>query len=541
MLGNTLLAAVASVAALNAPAAPLKQVAAPPSTVVGSSTFVVSGRGWGHGVGMSQWGAHGFARRGSAYDEILAHYYPGTALTRAAVGKVRVLLVEGASSVVVTSKSPFRVKDGLGDVFALEAGSYKIGPSLALRVRPGEPPTQLDSPLTFLRGTLPLTVKDRSYRGSIEVRRSGKKLMAINVVALEQYLYGVVPDEMPPDWPVEALKAQAVVARSYALANRRSGEFDLYADVRSQVYGGLDAEEFQATAAVDGTSRQVLTYDGRVISTPYHSTSGGRTAAATDVWAGQPVPYLVSVPDPYDSLSPHHRWGPYTFDGNMLKQRLKLSSAPVDLSAKQNASQRVSSVTATFADGSTKTIAGQTFRSDLGLRSTWFDLGVLSIAKPGAPVVFGGKATLTVVARGVKTAALEQKIEGVWQAIGTVKPAPAPFGVVVTPTASAEYRLAAGAAKTPPTRVLVAPAVRLLSPTAATALSGTVKPALDGATVVLEREEGAGWVETARAIVGGDGRFLASFAVAPGTYRARAIAFAGFAGGVSPVLRVVPA
>lgn len=541
MLGPTLLAAVASIAALSGPAAPLKHVASPPSTVVGSSTFVISGRGWGHGVGMSQWGAHGFARRGSTYEEILSHYYPGTALTPTPVGKVRVLLVEGASSIVITSASPFRVKDGIGDVFALEAGSYKLGPGLSLRVRPGEAPAKLESPLTFIRGTLPLKVKGRSYRGAIEVRASGGKLMAINVVALEQYLYGVVPDEMPPDWPVEALKAQAVVARSYALANRRNGEFDLYADVRSQVYGGLDSEEFQATAAVDATGRQVLTYDGRVISTPYHSTSGGRTAAATDVWAGQPVPYLVSVPDPYDSLSPYHRWGPFAFDGATVKQKLKLSSVPVDLTAKRNASLRVTSVTATLGDGSTKSIPGQTVRSELGLRSTWFDVGVLSLAKPASPVTFGARATLTVVARGVKNATLEQKVEGVWQAIGTVTPAAGPFGVVVAPTASTEYRLAAGAARTPATRVLVGPMVRLASPTAATALNGTVKPALDGATVVLEREEGAGWVEVARAIVGGDGRFLARFAVEPGTYRARAIAFAGFAGGVSRVLRVVPA
>jgi stage II sporulation protein D len=540
MIGSTLLAAVASVAALTPAAAPLDQRAAAPGAKTGAATYVVSGRGWGHGVGMSQWGAYGYARRGSTYDEILGHYYPGTEITPTPVGKVRVLLVEGAKTVVVTSKAPLRVLDSAGQQLALDPGSYKLGPGLLLAARKGEP-TKLEGPVTFQRGTLPLEIKGRSYRGSIEVRSNGKKLMAINVVPLEQYLYGVVPDEMPPDWHVEALKAQAVVARSYALANRRNGEFDLYADVRSQVYGGLAAEEFQATAAVDATAREVLTYDGRVISTPYHSTSGGRTAAATDVWAGQPVPYLVSVPDPYDSLSPHHRWGPFAFDGRTIAQKLELGGVPIDLTAKKNGSQRVSTVVATFADGRTKSIEAQTVRSGLELRSTWFDLGVLSLAKPVAPVAFGAKSTLTVVARGLKAATLEQKVDGAWQAVGTIKPSATPIAVSISPTATTEYRLATGSAATPPVRVLVAPAIRLLPASAPTGLGGTVKPALQGATVVLERQDAAGWVEVARGTVDGKGSFLTPFAVEPGTYRARIAAFGGFAGGVSPVLRVVPA
>jgi hypothetical protein len=312
--------------------------------------------------------------------------------------------------------------------------------------------------------------------------------------------------------------------------------------VRSQVYGGLDSESFTATAAIDATAGQVLMHNGAVISTPYHSTSGGRTANAIDVWAGRPVPYLVSVPDPYDSISPHHRWGPFAFDGKTVAQKLELPKLPIDLTATRNPSRRISSVIATFGDGTTAIVPGNTVRSALGLRSTWFDLGVLSLAKPTAPVAYGSKATLTVVARGVQEVLLEQKVEGAWKGIGTLKPAPAPFGVVVKPTATADYRLTTGTASTPAMRLPVAPLLRFHPAPTPTGLGGTVKPVLAGVSVAIEREdETGGWIETARALVDANGEFAAAFDLEPGTYRARIAPARGFAAAVSPVLRVVPA
>src|SRR5204862_305575 len=123
---------------------------------------------------------------------------------------------------------------------------------------------------------------------------------------------GVVPWEMPHDWRADALRAQAVAARSYALATLKHGEtFDVYADTRDQVYGGIRAETPQTNEAVGATAGQVLTWRGRVAITYYFSSSGGRTASSVDglPWAPR-VPYLVSVPDPYDSASPNHTWGP---------------------------------------------------------------------------------------------------------------------------------------------------------------------------------------------------------------------------------------
>src|SRR5439155_1171605 len=187
----------------------------------------------------------------------------------------------------------------------------------------------LPGPLLFQPGAAALALKHR-YRGSIQVAVTGGKLRAINMVGLEQYLYGVVPSEMPYTWLPEALKAQAVAARSYALATRRTGAFDLYPDTRSQVYLGIEHEKPSTNSAVDATAGQVVLYQGEVAKTYFFSTSGGRTASAEDVW-GKPVPYLVSVPDPYDSISPYHNWGPFAFTGvkPMMTARYRLTRGKV--------------------------------------------------------------------------------------------------------------------------------------------------------------------------------------------------------------------
>ena len=185
----------------------------------------------------------------------------------------------------------------------------------------------LTGPLTFSPGGAPLALAGKAYRGQLRAILTGKTLEAVNVVGLESYLYGVVPSEMPYIWSPDALEAQAVAARSYALATRKQkGDFDVYGDVRSQVYGGIAAEHYETTAAVDKTRRQVVLYNGKVATTFFFSTSGGRTAAIQDAWPkSAPVPYLVSVADPYDTLSPWHNWGPVLVDGAKLRKALKLA------------------------------------------------------------------------------------------------------------------------------------------------------------------------------------------------------------------------
>src|SRR5919204_35925 len=105
-----------------------------------------------------------------------------------------------------------------------------------------------------------LALTGTPYRGALQVTRAGSALQIVNVVGLDLYLMGVVPREMPNTWPLEALKAQAVVARSYALAHLKHGAFDLYPDTRSQVYGGIRAEAPSSNAAVSSTAGPVVLY-----------------------------------------------------------------------------------------------------------------------------------------------------------------------------------------------------------------------------------------------------------------------------------------
>src|SRR5919108_1661661 len=196
--------------------------------------FVVSGHGWGHGVGMSQYGAFGYAKHGLGYRAILAHYYPGTTMGAAPVRKVRVLLAQGKTKLTISSTADFTVTDGTGEQHDVAAGKATFDAKLRLKVDAAKKATALPGPLTFAPGTTPLQLADRPYRGQIQVTAAGAKLQAVNVVGLEPYLDGVVPSEMPHTWAPEALKAQAVAARSYALANLKTGAFDLFPDTRGQ-------------------------------------------------------------------------------------------------------------------------------------------------------------------------------------------------------------------------------------------------------------------------------------------------------------------
>src|SRR5512133_458078 len=314
----------------------------------GSPTFVISGRGWGHGVGMAQWGAYGFAQQGASYEDILAHYYRGTTLGPAPVSRVRVFLAEGRSRLTVASEAAFTVRDGIGQLWHLPAGPSSFGPGLRIKTSDFPQPQELPAPLTFIAGASPLRFGDRPYRGQVQVSVANGALRAVNLVGLEAYLYGVVPSEMPRTWLPEALKAQAVAARSYALAVRKTGSwFDLYPDTRSQVYLGIAHEAPSTTAAVQDTAGQVVLYGGRVATTYFFSSSGGRTSAASEVWpSALPVPYLVSVNDPYDTISPSHRWGPTVISAARLRTVLRVRGPLSDVTMQTGPSGRVQAETA---------------------------------------------------------------------------------------------------------------------------------------------------------------------------------------------------
>ena len=503
----------------------------------GAATFMVTGHGWGHGVGLSQYGAYGYAQKGVGYEKIVLHYFAGTELGAAPVSRVRVLLTSGANSLDIGSTADFKVRDGTGVVHTATAGNYTLKPALKLAVDGQTTARALPGPLLFQPGAAALGLKHR-YRGSIQIDVTAGKLRAINMVGLEQYLYGVVPSEMPFTWLPEALKAQAVVARSYALATRRTGAFDLYPDTRSQVYLGIEHEKPSTNAAVNATAGQVVLYEGAVAKTFFFSTSGGRTASAEDVF-GEPVPYLVSVADPYDSISPHHDWGPLVFTGAKLAKVLKMKGRVVDLQPELNSSGRIK-VLNVVGTKSTLALQGADLRRRLGLRSTWFSVGVLSLTAPPQPIVYGGRGKLTGVARGLTETVLQRLDGDSWTSVATVE-ADKDGGVtaLVKPTVTTRYRLSSGKVTAESVRVPVAPLARFYPARRPDQLSGYVRPAtLAGTTVLIQKQQGAAWPTVGEATVGTNGDFLAKLQLTTGVYRVRVSSGHGFVVGFSPVLQV---
>ena len=185
----------------------------------------------------------------------------------------------------------------------------------------------------------------------------------------------MVPDESPPSWPIEALKAQAVAARTYAVATMKPGAtFDLYPDTRSQVYGGVAAEVASTNQAIAATAGEVVTYDGQPVVTFFFSTSGGRTEDVENTPLGnEPRPWLKSVDDPYDDTSPRHRWGP-------IRMSLKQADAKLGSAVKgafrgievvsRGRSPRIVEADVIGTRGRTRVTGGQ-LRARFGLFDSW--------------------------------------------------------------------------------------------------------------------------------------------------------------------------
>ena len=509
---------------------------APPALAqsVAASALVFSGHGWGHGVGMAQWGANGYARHGWDYRHILAHYYQGTTLATQPSPAVRVLLAEGRAHVTLDSDSRWKLVDAQGTRVALPPGPLEVAADLVVSGK------KLSSPLTFSPATTPLRFGKSPYRGTLQLVSNGKRLQVVNVLPLESYVLGVVGREMPSNWPAAALEAQAVAARSYALAELETvvtaRAYDLYSDTRSQVYGGIAAESPAVTAAVQATGREVVLYGGKVATTYFSSSSGGRTVSAAEAW-GKNVPYLVSVDDPYDTLSPYHDWGPVLVDSRKAARALKVPGDLVAFDPVVGTSGHVTQVDAVGTKGGVK-VSGSAVRSALGLRSTWFTAGLLALVPPADPVAYGGSGTLTGTVRGVGPVTLEQKApDGTWQSASGVSPrADGTFTVSIRPSATTQYRLASGQLRAAVVQVTVAPLVSASVGTGT--VQGTVRPALAGASVQLQRQSGASWTTVATATLDGTGTFAVAAQLSPGSYRVRCAPGHGLSPGVSlPILQ----
>lgn len=383
-----------------------------PGTAEAGRTFTFYGSGWGHGIGLSQWGTQGLATKGWGADKIVRHYYRGTrvaqrtppakrfrigllhyegkmvlraedgsfrlelssgrVLSRAAEGATRRILIRRTAD----GRNVYKISDGAGKLLA--QGGSASNHLLGLR-SPGAVIRVMDSgwPHRVGRGLLQFNI----------VGAGAAHLIAI--VRAEQYLFGLA--EVPSSWDMDALEAQAIAARSYAwekiarLGQKRSGcNCGLFATVVDQVYVGWDKEVDTMgdrwVAAVRGSAKRVAQYGGTTIQAYYSSASGGHTENNDVVWGGSPQPYLRGVCDPAeydvtwpsDSLRVLERWS-VGFGDSSLTSRLGLGIGTVRdfRNFVRGVSGRVKSVTVVGSNGSA-VVSGWTIRSRLGLRDTRF-------------------------------------------------------------------------------------------------------------------------------------------------------------------------
>ncbi|MEY4431269.1 MAG: hypothetical protein RLZZ533_1205 [Cyanobacteriota bacterium] len=226
-----------------------------------------------------------------------------------------------------------------------------------------------------------LWLQQRRYRGRLQLRLEGNQLQVVNHVPLETYLASVVGSEMPASWPQEALRAQAVAARTYALKARKPAAiFDLQATTASQVYKGVDAETPSTRAAVEGTRGLVLTYDDALIDAVFHSSSGGSaTESSGQLWSRQ-LPYLVSVPD-FDRDSPVREWR-QPLDAPLLGRAFPELGAVTAIEVLSTTATGRVRQARVVGPGGQLLLSGAQLRSRLGLKSTWVRFELVPLAQP---------------------------------------------------------------------------------------------------------------------------------------------------------------
>jgi stage II sporulation protein D len=278
---------------------------APNARAAAAQTLVIAGAGDGHGVGMSQDGAYGFAAHGWSSQQILAHYYTGTTIGQAPAGAVVRVLI-GAT---------------------------------------------------------------------------------VHKVPLERYVRGVVSAEVPSEWPLAALEAQAIASRTYALTAHAGGSrFDVYADTRSQVYRGAAAETAQTNAAVAATAGQIVTYAGAPAITYFFADSGGMTEDVQNAWPGsEPQPWLRGVSDPYDTGAQAHWKLSMSFATASARLRGLVKGAFRGIEVlKRGYSPRILTAAILGSTGNTR-VGGGELAARLGLQDTWAYFGARSGAGPVKP------------------------------------------------------------------------------------------------------------------------------------------------------------
>jgi SpoIID/LytB domain protein len=381
-----------------------------------AKTFRMYGSGWGHGVGLSQYGAYGLALEGWSATRILTHFYSGTRVAPAPKqpDRLRVGLVQGRKKLHLQAEAgtvELRLgQPNRGDLVAtiplgatwtidISKGKYRITDGAGKRVGTpvGGPGQDLFARYEPLGSRVRLTEAGHVYaRGWIELNLYSscdgctQHLRAIADVPTEPYLYGL--GEVPSEWPLAALRAQAIAARTYAVEKvLRVGQHlagcncGLYASTLDQVYLGWDKEAAtdgaRWVAAVNATSGRVVLYKGKPIQANYFSSSGGFTEDNENVWPGPALLYLRGVCDPgdYTPANPNRVWA-QTFSAKAMSRDIATATGtgigPVRriTGITRGVSGRIMSITV-IGEAGRVTLSGTEFRSALGLRDdrVWID------------------------------------------------------------------------------------------------------------------------------------------------------------------------
>ncbi len=473
------LRAVAGVVALVL-AAPVLGHGAEPAAAAGEGQVTITGRGYGHGRGMGQYGALGYAvDQGWSYQQILAHYYGGTTLqanagnpgldvelvSRTGVDTAATGTNLTVNGVAVGATSVKLVPNGSGSFLAYVSSSV-CGEGGGAWTRWGG--TLGSGAMIASAGSATVTLCDstmkRTYRGTLLAVWAQGTSYTFNRVATEDYLRGVVPRESPASWGdlgggrgLEALKAQSVAARSYALSSSRpsgaktcdTATCQVYLGYAEQPYGGSVKllEDVRTDRAIGQTAGQVMRTSANVIArTEFSSSTGGWTAGGT----------FPAVEDQGDSTSsnPNRSW---TVTMTLPAVASALGTGPIaslKVSGRNGLGAdggRVTTVTVVTTAGATQTFSGSTIRSNLGLKSDWFTLSAVSSAEAAKVVTAlyadilgrrpdaGGLAMWTglvmqngsadVVARGIATSTerLQAFVTAEYRA--ALKRAPEPSGL----------------------------------------------------------------------------------------------------------------
>ena len=402
-----------------------------PTTLADTVTF--HGRGYGHGVGMSQYGARGRALAGQDSTAILTHYYWGVALVPIdPATRIRVLVMSKwaatlAKPLVMYGRVGTWSIDGIGTEFPANA-RLRLFPSLdaagaatgAWRLLidaadlsvlyDGPAPADLTLRATGPEARLQVWSKPTTYdwyRGSIRVLvHSATRVSVVNDVSLEEYLAGVVPVEMPSTWPAAALQAQAIAARSYAARRLRPGVsyFDVPDDSTSQIYRGVKAEKATTTAAIAATAGTVMMTGSTIANALFHSTGGGATESNENVYTSasgkriaKPVSYLRGSSDraedntAYDARAPHATWATRTYARQQLSAifaadpRTNVGDLIALDFGNRGVSGRLVSVTLLGSTG-TRSVSGEVFRAVFNARRPSADPSLKSTLLDIAPI-----------------------------------------------------------------------------------------------------------------------------------------------------------